>query len=103
MGKRQKEWARKARQKLIAELGGSCAQCGTKDNLVFDCIFPTGHDHHSKDTSARMSYYRREHACGNLQLLCAKHNNLKGDAIPGVSLFNQAAYDLYFARHLTPY
>ena len=71
MSARQKAWARMARLRLIAQLGGKCESCGWEAGLQFDCIKPTGDDHGRKDTSARMSIYHRQHRRGNLQLLCA--------------------------------
>ena len=71
MAKRQKEWARQARFELMFKLGGACVECGTDRDLDFDCIIPQGPAHHrDMDTSHRMSFYRRQHAEGNLQLLC---------------------------------
>lgn len=78
MGMRQKEWARAKRAELLAALGGCCAECGTTENLTFDCIQDQGDAHHKFDTSARMSFYRRQHALGNLQILCHFHNSVKG-------------------------
>jgi len=71
MAKRQKEWARRARFELMFKLGGACFECGTDKHLDFDCIIPQGPAHHrSMDTSQRVSFYRRQHKEGNLQLLC---------------------------------
>lgn len=73
MSKRHKEWARKARTKLIADLGDRCAVCGVASfaaDLEFDCILRQGDSHHRMDTSARMSFYRRQHRMGNVQTLC---------------------------------
>ena len=78
MGKAQKEWARRKRRELVAVLGGVCAWCGTAEQLEFDCIRPMGDRHHKYDTSHRMSFYRRQHAAGNLQLLCCSCNGRKG-------------------------
>jgi hypothetical protein len=77
MGKRQKEWARQARFRLQFLLGGQCRKCGSVETLCFDCIEPRGDFHHRLDTSARMSFYHREHKAGNLQLLCAECNGIK--------------------------
>lgn len=79
MAKRQKEWARTARLNLIAALGGSCSACGSRENLELDCMTPMGDGHHRMDTSSRVSFYRRMHRAGNLQLLCARCNAAKGD------------------------
>ncbi len=70
MARRQKEWAKKARFELQLKLGGVCAECGTDKDLDFDCIKPQGDQHHRMDTSHRISFYRRQHREGNLQLLC---------------------------------
>lgn len=70
MAKRQKEWAKKARFELMFKLGGICSVCGTDKNLDFDCIEPQGPFHHRIEPSHRMSFYRRQHKEGNLQLLC---------------------------------
>ncbi len=78
MGKHQKNWARMARARLTAELGGRCVMCGATTSLEFDCREPQGHRHHKLDTSARMSFYHAQHAKGNLQLLCSACNVFKG-------------------------
>lgn len=78
MGARQRVWAAKARDALMAELGGCCAACGTTEKLTFDCIDPQGDKHHKVEWSARISFYRkqyREHK--NIQILCEEHQNVK--------------------------
>jgi|GEM_PF-794637 len=73
MSQRHKEWARRARVKLLADLGNRCAVCGVPAwaaDLEFDCILRQGDEHHRKDTSARMCFYRQQHRLGNLQSLC---------------------------------
>jgi hypothetical protein len=77
MSKRQKAWARVARQRLMMLLGNSCALCGRPDTLTFDCIVPQGDNHHRMDTSARMSFYHRQHQVGNVQLLCELCQSIK--------------------------
>ncbi len=86
MAARQKEWARRTREKLFDLLGRECQWCGTTEELSFDTIIPTreGHksDHHRRyDHSWRMSFYRRQLAVGNLQVLCVRCNSAKGDHI----------------------
>jgi len=79
MGQRQKDWAKRVREKLLAELGGKCVVCGSAYRPEFDCIEPRGDAHHKFDTSHRMSFYRKEHKAGNLQVLCQFHNAQKSD------------------------
>ena len=79
MSAQSKAWARKARASLMAELGGACAWCETNEELTFDCIVPTGDDHHRGSTDQRMCFYRREHReRHNVQILCHKCNSTKG-------------------------
>lgn len=82
MARRQKEWARRTRDGLLAALGRQCAWCGTTANLQFDCIIPQGDHHHKIDWSHRMSFYRQQHTEGNLQILCERCNSIKGDEMP---------------------
>jgi len=78
MAKRQKRWAVSERFRLMFLLGGACAKCGTEEKLTFDCIEACGDSHHKLDTERRMIFYRRQHAEGNLQILCHYHNAIKG-------------------------
>lgn len=80
MGKRQKNWARAARQVILNLLGGECVSCGTIHNLTLDCILPMGLDHHKLDTSARIAWYRQQLQEGNLQILCRRCNAIKSDS-----------------------
>lgn len=77
MARRQVDWARRARAKLIAELGGRCTVCGTTEALELDCIDPQGHRHHRLGVTWRICFYRAQARAGNLQVLCAHHNNVK--------------------------
>jgi len=77
MAKRQKEWARRRRAKLIRILGGQCTVCHETHELTFDCLEPKGHEHHGKDTSARMSFYNQQFRAANLGLLCHLCNAIK--------------------------
>lgn len=77
MAKRQKEWARRERTRIMAILGNVCAECGSTDSLEFDCIFPQGDKHHKLATDSRMCFYRVQLARENLQLLCTDCNSEK--------------------------
>lgn len=70
-------WARNARFNLLFKLGGCCAQCSTTKELEFDCITPQGHFHHAIGMVHRMVFYRKQHAEGNLQILCRRCNRKK--------------------------
>lgn len=72
MGLRQRLWAVSARRAIVQQLGGACSWCGSRRKLEFDCIRPRGHFHHRMEWSWRLSFYRRELAAGNLQLLCRR-------------------------------
>jgi hypothetical protein len=63
-------------------LGPKCGWCGTTEDLTFDCIVPTGDDHHRGSTDQRMRFYLYQHyEHGNVQVLCAPCNGKKGDVI----------------------
>jgi len=82
MSARAKSWAIKARADLLAILGPVCAKCGATDNLTFDCIEPTGDDHHRGSTDQRMLFYRKQHfQHDNLQILCDVCNGRKADDV----------------------
>lgn len=88
MGARQKEWARRARSRLMEELGEVCAECGEVACLTFDCIEPKGSRHHRLDTASRMCFYHAEHRRGNVQVLClwcnsAKAGRRRRELVPG--------------------
>ena len=80
MAKRHKKWAARARAELMEKLGGRCAQESEEcaGMLTFDCREPQGHAHHRMDPSARMCFYKKQHAADNLQILCEKCNSRKG-------------------------
>lgn len=87
MGLRQKEWAARARQTIVAALGGQCIKCGSKRKLELDVIFQTSRDpaskHHRQWSSCRrVSFWRAEMAENNLQLLCTFCNSSKGRPEP---------------------
>lgn len=84
MAKRHKRRARERRAELLQLLGAECKLCKTRPvkrpgELEFDVILPVDHGrHHSFDTSRRMTFYFRQYAAGNLQILCHYHNAQKG-------------------------
>lgn len=77
MGLRQRQWAAKWTIKLRLLLGGKCIDCGTTEDLHFDCIYPQGDHHHRIEWSWRMSFYRKQYAQNNLALRCEKCNGRK--------------------------
>lgn len=79
MARRQRDWARRERDRLHALLGGKCQACGTSKDLTLDCKIPMGGDHHRIEWSARISFYRAMLTLGNLALLCGTCNARKGD------------------------
>lgn len=79
MGKRQRKWARRAYEKLILQLGGRCARCGTLSGLSIHHIHGRDWDVRKAEWSARISVYRREASAGLLTVLCIKCNSSVGD------------------------
>ena len=77
MSKRQKNWARRAREAIIHDLGGCCDNCGDVTNLTLDCLRPKGSMHHRLDTSARIGFYRAQMKQDNLRILCRTCNASK--------------------------
>lgn len=77
------EWrarrARELREKLFAELGRLCVGCGAGDKLEFDLRVPGGDRHHRMNPYDRVLFYLREHAAGNVQVLCTSCNASKAD------------------------
>jgi len=78
---RTKRSVARAREELVAQLGGKCAACSSTKNLCFD--------HKKKRTwrapranrHTRMARYKREAKAGKLQLLCKSCNSKRG--VPG--------------------
>ena len=78
MGKRQREWAKRAHAKLVQDLGGKCAICGATENLTVDHKNGRNWKLYAKDPSWRVSVYRREAKEGRVQCLCDSCNSRKG-------------------------
>lgn len=70
MSARQVDWAQRTLKQLKQQLGGCCADCGSRRKLEFDCIQPAGHWHHRIGLTWRASFYRQQAKADNLQLLC---------------------------------
>ena len=77
MGKRQREWAKNKRLKLVEALGGKCANCGTTNDLDIDHIDGKPYLSNSIDQSMRVTRYYREYKSGvRLRVLCGLCNSL---------------------------
>lgn len=70
--------ATQLRKRLMMILGGKCAQCGRTADLTFDCIKPTGDEHHRMNPLDRMHFYFQQTRFGNVQILCWTCNVRKG-------------------------
>lgn len=81
MAIRQRDWAKEQTNLLRGLLGGKCEVCGATEDLEFDVVKPQGegNEHHQREWSWRLSFYREQFGQGNLQLLCKRHNAMKGD------------------------
>lgn len=77
---RRTQWNHDRRVRLVQALGGKCAQCGVTSNLTFDCIKPTGGQHHRMSSVQRMGYYLAQARRGNVQVLCHGCNSKKGSS-----------------------
>lgn len=60
------------RAALLLALGSRCAKCGTDQELELDCVVPTGDKHHRAGVYTRHHFYKKQHAAGNLQILCER-------------------------------
>jgi 5-methylcytosine-specific restriction endonuclease McrA len=70
MGKRQREWAVRAREALIQWLGGKCVLCGSQDQLQIDHPFGRDWSPRKIESSQRISRYRQEARLGLVRVLC---------------------------------
>ena len=75
MAKRQREWAKRAREALIAALGGRCVLCDATNCLTIEHVDGRNWNLQRVDQSWRMSIYRREAAEGRLTVLCIVCNS----------------------------
>jgi len=81
VGQRQRIWAARARDALRFALGQRCAWCDRRTStLEFDVIDSSDETHHRFEWSARISFYRKMNARGNLQLLCKRCHGRKSSA-----------------------
>lgn len=76
-----KIWRHNARQRLIAELGGKCVDCGSVENLTFDHVTPLTDEQAEWrawiGANARMVLYRKEAKEGLLRIRCQRCNTRK--------------------------
>lgn len=83
MSKAAKEWAKRARFKLIHALGGVCANGDCLETeyekLTFDHIYGKDWEATGLSTDQRMLRYLKEAKQGLLQVLCHSCNSKKGD------------------------
>lgn len=71
----QKEWMRKRRKAIIADLGGACVICGTTEGLEIDHIDPkTKSFPISRVVSMSLSNPIRIAELAKCQLLCTSHH-----------------------------
>lgn len=107
MSKRAKIWAVKARANLMDKHGNECAWCGETCGLQFDCIIPQGDAHHRFSTDKRMTFYRRQDAAGNLQVLCGDCNTTKSvgerRSSRAIEFSGTVTYGQEFRSELTPF
>lgn len=87
MGKKHREWAKRARRNLVKKLGGQCVHRhlgGCRGRLEIDHIEPKfdWKGFRRMDPSWRMAVYHRQAKLGLLQVLCHHHNCLKGPNYP---------------------
>lgn len=77
-------YCQRKRAAIFEVLGRKCAKCRATTDLEFDVIVPVGgpKSHHGKlSWCARMAFYCRQLAAGNLQVLCGRCNGAKNDNV----------------------
>lgn len=78
MGVRQRRWAVRARARLVQDLGGRCAECGSADDLEIDHKHGRDYDVAELGSAERVCRYRREARAGLLRVLCKPCNGRDG-------------------------
>jgi 5-methylcytosine-specific restriction endonuclease McrA len=78
MARRQREWAKRARAALIAQMGGVCERCGSREDLEVNHIFGRDWQLRDYDPSGRVAVYRREFREGLINVLCSGCNGSDG-------------------------
>lgn len=79
---RQTRYYHAVRDAIFLALGRVCKNCGRTKELEFDVVIPQdgAKDHHAKmSQTSRAAFYKRQHAAGNLQVLCTHCNSSKKD------------------------
>lgn len=86
----RRNWAaevKRARAKLIQEMGGKCCKCGSIEGFEFHHKFKRTWTARKASRWQRIANYKREWARGVLELLCKKCNKEAGEPTeyePGV-------------------
>ena len=75
----QNAWAKAARQRLLDELGGACALCGSGEDLEIDHPAGVTYDPAKLSSSQRVSRYRAEARAGTVRVLCSRCNGSDGN------------------------
>lgn len=84
MARRQREWAKRARARLKAELGGVCFRCGNADfeSLQFHHTEPRTWKNQHVEQSMRIRRLREEARAGLIRLACPDCNIALGEPEP---------------------
>jgi 5-methylcytosine-specific restriction endonuclease McrA len=76
----QREWIRKRKARAVDQLGGKCAQCGSRESLEFDHLDPLTKDQRLRHVGHNMwswSETRRQSELEKCQLLCRRCHLIK--------------------------
>lgn len=71
---RNAAWAQIHRARLIVQLGGRCAWCGTEEDLTIDHIYGRNWSVRMTSSDQRVRRYEREARQGKIQILCNECN-----------------------------